>query len=197
MVYNPFKYKISELNSTPLERGKVLVAEPFMADHYFKRSVVLLLEHNFEGTVGMILNNSLDITLDQLITHFTVSEIPVYLGGPVQPQSLFYIHSRPDLIPESLPVAKSIYWSGDFEAVKEKLQLGQISSKEIRFFLGYSGWGKEQLNKEIAENSWFVQDISNKYVFGVNTKTLWKEIMENAEPPIAQMANFPEDPGLN
>ena len=197
MDFDPFKYKISELNTLQAEKGLVLVAEPFMDDPYFKRSVVLIAENNAEGTVGFNLTQGIDIQLQDLVDDFPAFNSQVYLGGPVQAQSLFYIHSKGDLIPNSQVISDKLYWAGDFEILVDLIRFGKITENDIRFFLGYSGWDKGQLDRELKQNSWFIADINSAIVLKSDSNTLWKDIIKNSKREISYMANFPEDPNLN
>ena len=197
MDYNPFRRKISELNKIEAAKGKFLVSEPFMEDPYFKRSVVLLTEHNKEGSVGFILNQALDIKLSELIEDFPELDFPVYLGGPVQPQNLFFLHSKGDLIPEAIQVSGDIYWSGNFDMLKGLIEQELIQKNEIKFFLGYSGWDFGQLKNELKTNSWFVQDSDPSLILSNDSEDLWKRVMAKAEKEIAMMVNYPENPNLN
>tara|TARA_B100001109_G_C18863713_1_gene475553 strand:- start:1283 stop:1876 length:594 start_codon:yes stop_codon:yes gene_type:complete len=197
MDYNPFKRKISELSTLKAQKGRLLVAEPFMDDPYFKRSVVLLTEHNKDGSVGFILNQPMEIKLNELIEDFPEFNSQVFLGGPVQPQNLFYLHEKGDLIPESTEVSQNLFWNGNFGVLKGLIEQSLIQESDIKFFLGYSGWDKKQLEQELESDSWFVQNSNRKFVFEYQSDELWKKVMESAEKDIALMANFPEDPNLN
>lgn len=197
MDYDPFKYPISQLNQLEPKKGRVLISEPFMIDEYFKRSVVFLTEHNEEGSVGFVMNKILDVNLQELINNFPAFEAKVHMGGPVQAQNLYYLHKRGDLFEDSLEVGRGIYWNGSFQRLKECIQLGQIKEDEILFFLGYSGWEKEQLEAEIKENSWLVQEVDPQLLFSGSEDDLWKRIIKASDSRIAPMADFPEDPSLN
>ncbi|MGB8703645.1 MAG: YqgE/AlgH family protein, partial [Gillisia sp.] len=121
-------------------KGLLLVAEPsIIGDVSFNRSVVLLAEHSENGSIGFILNKVLDFKLKDLIPELNKS-FKIYNGGPVEQDNLYFIHKVPDLIPSSIEIADGIYWGGNFEAVKELIQKDLIDEKQIRFFLGYSGW---------------------------------------------------------
>ncbi|MEQ8908792.1 MAG: YqgE/AlgH family protein [Vicingaceae bacterium] len=197
MEFNPFKRKISELSKIEPKKGRFLVSEPFMDDPYFKRSVVFLTEHNDEGTVGFILNQPLDIKLSDILVDFPDFDANVFLGGPVQPQNLFYLHRKGELIPESVKVNEDIYWNGNFESLKAMIQQGEIDPLEIKFFLGYSGWDRDQLRDELSGDSWFVQESNSEIILDSSEADLWKKVMQQAENDIALMANFPENPNLN
>ncbi len=196
MDFNPFKHKITELNKLKAEVGNVLIAEPFMQDPYFKRSVVLLSEHNAEGTVGFILNSPLDIQLSQVLPDFPEIDAAVFLGGPVQPQNLFYVHNQADL-PGAVPISEKLYWDGDFDLLQEYIRSGIIQPKNIRFFLGYSGWDSDQLTEEIESQSWLISKISPQEILSTETDELWKSSVQAMGKTPALFANFPEDPKLN
>jgi putative transcriptional regulator len=198
MTFNPFKHKISELNSFSPEQGLAIIAEPFMEDDYFKRAVVLLTEYNKKGALGFILNNELDLRVHDVIEDFPINNAPLYLGGPVEPQNLFYIHTKGELIKGSTHISTNLYWNGDFEDLKNKITEGLISTDEIKFFLGYSGWGLNQLKNEIYSNSWLIEHIKSEQVLRKNTRNLWRDVvLESKKREINLMANFPEDPSLN
>lgn len=196
MEFKPFKKRFSELNSLKAEKGNILVSEPFMKDEYFKRSVVYLCESNAEGTVGFILNDPLGIHLKDVIKDDLNFNAPLYLGGPVQTENLFFIHRCPDL-EDSLPISKDVFWSGDFERLKEKIKLGQVTESEVRFFLGYSGWDPEQLKSELTEQSWLIGQLDTPKIFSLNTENLWKKSLQQMGEIQAMLATFPNDPSLN
>lgn len=197
MDFNPFEHKLSDLSSFSPEKGNLLIAEPFMKDPFFKRSVVILCEHSKEGIVGFILNQSLDIQISELIPDLSDCNFPVFLGGPVSPQNLFFIHRIKEL-PGSLQISDNLFWDGDFDILKKMLQKGKISEKDIRFFLGYSGWDFKQLRTEIEAQSWLINRLEIDAVFEIDSTSLWKHAVQSMEKKQASMlANFPEDPSLN
>ncbi len=158
------------------EQGKLLLSEPFSTDPNFKRTVVLLATHDKEGSVGFVLNRPMNLKLGRIIDEFKGCKLPVWDGGPVQRDSLFYIHTLGDAIPDSIPIMEvplseggqvtpkdglagrggCLYWSGNFETVKALIKGNKIAENEIRLFVGYSGWGAGQLENEIKQNSWLV-----------------------------------------
>ncbi len=198
MEYNPFKKKISDLNYLQPQAGLTLVAEPFMEDDYFKRAVVLLTEYNEKGAVGFILNTKLDLNVGDVMDDFPEFDAPLFLGGPVEPQSLFYIHCVPELIPNSIKISDFLHWNGDFEILKRHIKSGEINPRQIKFFLGYSGWGLQQLKDELELNSWIIQEVPGQVVLSNEAEYLWKEVILNStNREISQMAHFPKDPSLN
>ena len=179
------------------ERGSVLLSEPFIEDPFFKRTVVLLCEHNEEGSFGFVLNNYIDIELDQVVDEFPHLPYSISVGGPVKNTNLFYIHTLGDLIPESVMVMEGLYFGGDFEVLKAKLIAGEVEWSAVRFFIGYSGWSANQLEEEMKEKSWFVTKVNKKTLMSTEDKDLWKSIMKKLGPRGKLIANLPVDPELN
>jgi putative transcriptional regulator len=188
--------KIKTNNIKPA-KGKILISEPFLIDYYFKRSVVLLAEHNDEGTFGLIINKPVDLVLSDVLQDFPTFDAPVFLGGPVKTDSLYFIHTLGEAIENSLEISDGLFWGGDIELVKEMIAIGKIKSKEIKFFVGYSGWVSKQLESELARNSWLVANIKAKQVMEANPDRLWKETVKKMGEDYAYWTNFPSDPAMN
>ncbi|MEX0997392.1 MAG: YqgE/AlgH family protein [Flavobacteriaceae bacterium] len=179
-------------------KGYLLVAEPsIISDVSFNRSVVLIAEENESGFIGFILNKPLEYSIKDLIPSIN-SQIVVYNGGPVEQDNMYFIHKVPDLIPNSIEIANGIYWGGDFETVSELLENKMIHDKDIRFFLGYSGWDANQLEDELALNSWVV--VKNNYeqeIFSKDNASFWKEKMREFGGDYLLWSNAPENPNFN
>ncbi|MEQ7801738.1 YqgE/AlgH family protein [Pedobacter sp. ASV1-7] len=186
---------ISRLQPTT---GRLLISEPFLMDPNFKRSVILITEHQEDGTVGFILNHCSALILSDVIPEMGDASYPIYLGGPVETDTIHFIHRCPDLITDGQEIAKGIYWGGNFEALKVLISTKSIGEADIKFFLGYSGWAEEQLKMEMKENTWIVSDqFHADVVFSNNEENLWREVIINLGPKYAHVSNFPQDPNLN
>lgn len=183
-----------------VEKGKILISEPFTRDFYFKRSVVVLVEHNNEGTIGFILNKRVEIPLSDVLKDFPKFNSRLSIGGPVKPDTVYFIHSLGDLIPNSLHVIDDLYWGGDFMELKNSIELGIVNPGQIRFFVGYSGWHPKQLDKEISENFWLVSDLSIKEMMSYSSSDqnkLWRMSIEQFGGKYQLWTTFPENPELN
>ena len=180
-----------------IEKGSLLLAEPFISDPFFKRTVILVCDHGKEGSFGFVLNNYVEVELSQLIEDFPDDKINVSIGGPVKSSNLFYLHTQGDLIPNSVAIMDGLYFGGDFDVLKDKVVSGEVALKEIRFFLGYSGWGVGQLDDELGEKSWFVTKVNASTIMHFNEKDMWRGIMRKLGKKGQLVANFPEDPELN
>jgi len=179
-------------------KGVLLVAEPsIIGDVSFNRSVILLAEYNESGSVGFILNKPLHHTLQDFIPEIA-SNLPVYNGGPVEQDNLYFIHKIPEIIPNSIEISNGIYWGGDFNAIAELLNGDKLSKEDIRFFLGYSGWENTQLDQELQVNSWVVapNTYENK-IIGKSIKNFWKEKMIEFGGDYLIWSNAPENPNYN
>ncbi len=185
-------------NSLAPEKGSILISEPFLNDPYFKRTVILLCEHSDqEGTFGFILNRYLDVQLEDLIDDFPKIETRVSMGGPVEQSSLYFIHTRPDLMLDSKPILNGLCIGGDFGQLKHYYLEGKIDKSEIRFFVGYSGWSEGQLKKELDEKSWIVAEMEVHEIMNIHEEQVWQNALKNLGKEFAILANFPEDPSLN
>ena len=180
------------------KKGDLLIAEPsIIGDTSFNRSVILLADYSTEGSVGFILNKPLDYTLRDLVPN-TESGFKVYNGGPVEQDNLYFIHNVPELVPQSIEISLGIYWGGDFDVALEHINSGEITASDIRFFLGYSGWEPNQLEKELSSNAWIVtENIYKKDIIKKDGISFWKEKMLEFGGDYSIWSNAPENPNYN
>ena len=178
--------------------GKLLISEPFLNDPNFKRSVVLMADHGQEGTLGFILNQPSQLLLKDLVPDLWQADYPIFIGGPVEVDTVHFIHRCYDKLNSGEEIAKGIYWGGNFETLKILVNNNSIAANEVKFFLGYSGWNETQLKEEIEENTWIVSDKYHQdLIFSHNEEELWREVIINLGPKYAHVSNFPSDPSLN
>lgn len=178
-------------------KGKALVSEPFLNDTYFKRSIVLLAEHSNEGAVGFVLNKPVSLKMQDLLPEFPKINASISIGGPVNTDTLHYIHTLGDIVPHSVRIIDGIYWGGDFEAIRKLTESGIMNQTNIRFFLGYSGWDGNQLEEELSRHSWVVTNISHSEIMKGSNHNIWKETLNNLGPRYSLWSNFPENPQYN
>jgi len=186
-----------ERNNAHITKGSLLIADPILDEAYFKRGVILLSNHSDDGTVGFVLNKEIsNMRITDLVDGFDGFDFPVFLGGPVCKDNLYYVHTAGNLLKGSSPITNKLYLGGHFDSLKELIKKGEIKENEVRFFVGYSGWAPGQLEKEIKSESWFIGNIKPKYVFEQNTK-LWHDVLTDLGNDYQLIANFPEDPSMN
>ncbi|WP_298238757.1 YqgE/AlgH family protein [uncultured Algibacter sp.] len=186
------------MTSAKPEKGNLLIAEPaIIGDVSFNRSIVLLADHNPEGSIGFILNKPLEYSINDLVPEIDAN-YKVYNGGPVEQDNLYFIHKVPDLIPNSIEISLGIFWGGDFSKVAELIANKRIKENDIRFFLGYSGWDSDQLENELKANSWLIsENIYKKNIIEKDYETFWKEKMLELGGEYSIWSNAPENPSYN
>jgi putative transcriptional regulator len=190
-----FDYSGSKIDP---KKGDLLLSEPFLPDPNFARTVILLCEHNDEGSIGFVLNKPADVHLGELLDNASSRDDSVFVGGPVQQNALQFIHKNADLIVGGADIAEGLYWGGNFEQLITLLESDIIQKDEIKFFVGYSGWAAGQLKSELEMNSWIVyRNVSVEQVFDTSVESLWKEVLNSMGGKYKVISNFPEDPRLN
>lgn len=177
--------------------GALLIADPFLKDPHFMRTVVFLCEHRDEGSFGFVLNKKLEITLGQVVPELEDCALPVYYGGPVQNDTLHFLHCYPNLLTGSIEVTDNVYWGGDFETLTGMIKNGSLDKTKIRFYLGYSGWGEGQLKNEMDTHSWLTVKARKKIVFMPEPEDVWPEALREMGGEYTQLINYPIDPQLN
>lgn len=154
---------------------------PQMSDPNFSRAVVLMLEHNEEGAMGLIINRTAELTFRDLAKSqkleiaATREDDAIFLGGPVEPHRGFVLHDR-DSIEERAPLLPGLFLSVTTDAL-EPLLLD--ASTKLRFCLGYSGWGPGQLEKEIAQGSWLFTEARSEPVLVTEPRDIWSEVIKS------------------
>jgi putative transcriptional regulator len=177
--------------------GLLLISDPFLKDPNFIRSVVLICDHQSEGSFGFVLNKPYDQPLGEMIADLEGFNFPLFYGGPVQIDTVNFLHNRPDLIEGGFEVLDGIYWGGDFEVVVDLIKENTLKQQDIRFFIGYSGWGEGQLAEELSTKSWITRDCTQRLVFHKKSGMIWKESLKDLGGEYSQMINYPLDPQLN
>lgn len=187
------------LNKVPPRAASLLVSEPFMLDPNFKRSVVLLCEHDdTDGTLGFILNQPDVLTLGDVLADLSEAPFRLFIGGPVGRDTLHFVHKCYDRLNSGIELANGVYWGGNFEALRLLIQRKEIGEDEIKFFMGYSGWSPGQLDQELQENTWMVSSSYHPdIVFENDEENLWREAIVNLGPKYAHVAKFPQNPMWN
>ena len=179
-------------NSLDPKQGDILISEPLMNDFHFGRSVVLIVDHNeADGTFGIIVNKKLDVSVNQIVDDFPDFDAPVYLGGPVADDQIFFMHTLGDLIPESCEIMDGLYWGGDNKVLDTLIATGIANEDNVRFFLGYSGWESGQLVGELVRNSWLVSQVSTEELLATPTDKMWSDYVSQLGKDYEMWQRFP------
>lgn len=188
-----FNYK----NKLKPEKGRLLISEPFLPDPNFERTIVLLCEHNDDGSFGFVLNKPSLSKIGDVLEDIKGIDATVLVGGPVQQDTLHYLHRMPEL-ENAIEIGEGIYWGGSFERMTVLLESKQVEPTAIKFFLGYSGWSSGQLDEEIQADSWIVSDVvSEQLVFDTEPEIMWKEVLKSMGGRFSVYSNYPVDPRMN
>lgn len=180
--------------------GDLLLAEPLMSDITFQRSVVLLIEHSDHfGTMGFVTNRCSNYLLNDIVEGIECDEeIPVYIGGPVHRDHLYYIHTLGKLIPDSMDIGRGLYVSGEFKAILEYINSGMPIEGKIRFLLGYSGWEKGQLEQELKKFDWAVTKVNDaKRLLTLEEEEAWRAEVSELDERYLLWLNCPPSVILN
>ncbi len=190
-------FNLKPENKLSPETGRILIAEPFMEDSYFQRTVVLLCAHDEEGSFGFILNKYVDMELTDIMEMLPKMKNRIGMGGPVQNSNLYYIHTFGERLTGSLQIGDNLFVGGDFDVLKELLEAKAVDKSEIRFFVGYSGWDANQLSEELESESWYVSTADGLPLFDTKVSDFWGLALKKMGGEFANLAHFPSDPNLN
>ena len=191
-------FDFGRLSRLKPQKGRLLVSEPFMEDEHFGRAVVLLGEHNEEGSFGFVLNHYVEqINLGDIMNDFPTFETRIANGGPVKTNNLYYIHTLGDQLPGSIPLVDGIYMGGSFEVLRALIEADKVKKSEVRFFLGYAGWAFGQLENELRQNSWIIAAGDSHEIMDTANEHLWETVLKRMGGEHSIISNFPENPSLN
>ena len=175
--------------------GRLLIATPSLIDPNFYRTVVLMIEHDEEGSLGVVLNRPLDIPVADYLDEWDslVADPPVvFAGGPVEPEVALAVGSGP-LSEGNL----SALIMGDIQLIDLDLDPASAAFDRIRVFSGYAAWAPEQLSAEIEEGAWWIVDCEVDDPFAAESAELWSRVLRRQGGQLALFATLPDDPGLN
>jgi putative transcriptional regulator len=180
------------------ERGDLLISEPYLPDPNFERTVVLICEHDENGTIGFVLNKPAIVDLAHVMDDLSNAKAPLYVGGPVQQDTLHFLHRSNKLKENANLIVDGIYWGGNYDRLATMINTHELTDADIRFFVGYSGWSEGQLLDELKEKSWIVcKKPSAQLLFDVPAAELWKRVLQHMGGKFKLISNYPVDPRLN
>jgi putative transcriptional regulator len=183
---------------TKINKGDVLISKPsILGDITFNRSLILIADFNEEGYVGFIINRPLRDNLSDLVP--TVNkEFPVFDGGPVDRDKLYFVHNVPELISGGFKISENLYWGGHQDELIPLLNNNSINQHQIKFFLGYSGWAQSQLEEEIKDEAWLVESVfESEKVITCSSTNLWNQKMKSLGGEYLIWSNAPDNPNYN
>jgi putative transcriptional regulator len=180
-------------------RGMFLIATPHLKDPNFRQTVVLVCEHGAGGSLGLVINRRTDQHITEVLPQATGLHEKagfVYVGGPVQKDSLLILHCMDREVPESRPIFDGVCLGGDLGVLEEAFTQGEGDSL-VRVYMGYAGWAPGQLQFELSTGSWLVLPAQMKMVFARDPLQVWPTILRAHGGPYTLYATMPSDPSLN
>lgn len=192
-------FNIKGCSPTPFA-GALLIAEPFLRESYFNHAVVCLVDYEpGKSVMGVVLNKSTNYSLNELIPTITTDkQIPVFCGGPMSQDHLYFLHTLGDIIPNSRRIINNLYIGGDFDIVVDMINSGYDTDQNFRFCIGYSGWDAGQLEEELNKNVWAVANIPNiDTVFGAKGDSYWHSIVRSLGEKYRGWQYHPQNPQMN
>ena len=188
-----------ESNKEFPRQGSLLIAAPFLRDYQFSRTVILMVEHNEEGSMGIILNKNFSnlMTLNEVVPELaSLPPIPLYKGGPVGRDTLFYLHTL-SYLKDAHPLGNGLYLNGDFNQMQQYILSGAPTQGVARFFMGYAGWQKGQLKQEMMQNTWIVNNESQVDLLNMYLRDLWQEALCDMGGKYMIWSRYPKYPFMN
>ncbi len=179
-----------------VREGVILISEPLGRDLFFKKSVILIVEHNAQGTVGFVLNKPFFLPMKDIFNEFPDIPNNISLGGPVEPNTLHFVHTLGDRFGNCKRISPDLYWGGDFETMQLNMKAGLVDNRQIKFFVGYSGWAPGQLDEELARAQWVVTDLSPGKIIN-SPANLWDDCIESLGQRFKPWLHVPEEPAMN
>lgn len=176
--------------------GHLLISEPFNPEPNFRRSVILISQHNQAGSIGFILNKPTPLRVDEALEDFPEFNAPVYWGGMIQLDSIYYVHSIEGLEGKK-KISDGIYWGGNYNQLKVMIESKQVDQSQIKFIAGFSAWEPDLLEKQIKQNNWWLTQADQQNTFLEEPTELWGTVLQKLGHIYGIMNDFPEDPGVN
>jgi putative transcriptional regulator len=179
-------------------QGNLLIAHPLLNDGFFNRSVIYLTNHrDEEGSVGFCMNFKTQFFLRDVRPQVKNGNFPIFEGGPVAKDQLFFLHTLGHDLSDSTRVSHNIYFGGDFNELLHLIDHNKVKSYQVKFFAGYSGWSEYQLAGEIRDRHWLISEPEDPSFFGLEPADLWSSELGQFKRTYSIFAEFGSDPSMN
>lgn len=159
-----------------IKPGKILLSTPSLQDPHFDKTVIYLAEYNQNGALGFVINKIFPRVFNELTAYKNSKPFTLYEGGPVENESLYFLHRRPSVIEGGTLITGDTYLGGNFDQLVQGINHNTISAMDIKLLIGYCGWDNGELETEITEGSWVLTDINSATVFATPPAMLWEEL---------------------
>ena len=181
-------------------KGSLLIANPVLPDPNFSRTVILLCNHNEQGSFGLVINRTTKLKAPDLFSNVDILNTynkKIYLGGPVSQSMVFFLCRSSCGISEFDEICPGVYLGNSLETLQEFYPKIENPEQNIRFYLGYSGWSGGQLAEEMEQNSWLIQNSGEQFVFFDSEAMIWPEVINSLGEKYKYLIKAPVNPQWN
>jgi putative transcriptional regulator len=189
---------MEHLPYSQIQKGTFLIATPDIDSGFFFRGVILVCEHNPNGSFGLLINKSLNLELPEEIinlSHLVNPRIGIRAGGPVQTNQMMLLHSSENIQNQTLKICEGVYLGGDLQFLQEVIT--DQNGPYVHLCFGYAGWGTGQLEREFLDGHWFLHQASSSHIFAIPPEKLWQSLLREMGGKYATLSMIPEDLSLN
>lgn len=189
---------MEHLPYSQIEKGTFMIATPDIETGIFFRGVVLVCEHNPNGSFGLVINKSLDLELPEEILNIEKLANPkvgIRAGGPVQTNQMMLLHTSSTIPEQTLEVCNGVFLGGDLQFLQEIIT--DSDGPAVHLCFGYAGWGAGQLEREFLDGGWYLYPASHQHIFDISPEKLWQTLLRNMGGKYATLSMIPEDLSWN
>ena len=182
------------------EKGSLLIANPVLPDPNFSRTVILLCDHDEQGSFGLVINRSTQLKAPDLFININILKSyneKIYLGGPVSQSMVFFLCRSPSAAGKLDEVCSGVYLGSNLETLESLYASLENPEQDIRFYLGYSGWSGGQLAEEMEQNSWLVQRANEQFIFLDSESLIWPQAVNSLGEKYQYLTKAPVNPQWN
>jgi len=182
------------------EKGSLLIANPVLPDPNFSRTVILLCDHDDQGSFGLVINRSTQLKAPDLFLNINILKSyneKIYLGGPVSQSMVFFLCRSPSAAGKLDEICSGVYLGSNLETLESLYSSLENPEQDIRFYLGYSGWSGGQLAEEMEQNSWLVQRANEQFIFLDSESLIWPKAVNSLGKKYQYLTKAPVNPQWN
>ena len=182
------------------KKGSLLIANPVLPDPNFSRTVILLCDHDEQGSFGLVINRSTQLKAPELFLNINILKSyneKIYLGGPVSQSMVFFLCRSPSAAGKLDEVCSGVYLGSNLETLESLYASLENPEQDIRFYLGYSGWSGGQLAEEMEQNSWLVQKANEQFIFLDSESLIWPQAVNSLGEKYQYLTKAPVNPQWN
>lgn len=181
-----------------IQKGTFLISTPEIESGLFFRSVIIVCEHNTNGSFGLVINKNLELELPEdviNIKNLSNPNVSVRAGGPMQTNQMMLLHTSNQIPHQTLEVCDGVYLGGDLQFLQDSIT--DEKGPKIHLCFGYAGWGPGQLEREFLDGQWFLHPSTGKHIFEIPPEKLWQTLLREMGGKYTTLSMIPENLSLN